>query len=781
MSTHEQITNNPTSAVRNTGGRNGPQGMEEPMSDEVLREMCDKNYHQLLPLIAEKMQKEKEQKDRLNAVKARLIYGEESGVKIRNHEESHYSESKTPTARTEPRRRHGGRYSRSPSPHASVFKRLKKNRSPSPQPRPRKEGGVFKRLGRREPVTSARSDSRRRSPQAQRTEVETRRRQQRQTPSHATSQYSESEDSEGGHWKSKSRRQKSNTYEDDLYQPWTCEERNPFTLRIRHFSLPRTRMPSHVKTYDGSGDPEDHLKLFQSAAKTEGWAMPTWCHMFNSTLTGNARVWFDKLPKESIDSYEDLRTAFRENYLQQTKHIKDPVEIHHIKQRDGESTEDFMERYKAEVLDVEDTLSVTNIVCFIYSRSLIISRSLEDLMETAGTYTAGFTCFPDAQSNGFMECKGTAFQMHSQAVLMSQSFSTVCLRTPLFSTMKILVSLILQVLTAIEDQPNTFGQALRQALWPLHETCAYRLPQVELSQPMVVQIQMCESDSDSDSEHLNKQTAPNRKILITEMVWQIFNMNVVLRMVAGKGVMELLHPEEENEMNRCREVMREFFSFYFGNFYWADALPFPKMMKHRNKIREILQSGGRKTYMELYLISACKKTADCQNYDAILLSSLRAGSTDTTTVMLTWTLCLLLNNPRALMNAQEELDNIVGRDRKVNESDITNLVYLQAIVKETLRLYPAGRLGGTREFSEDCIIAGYHVPKGTWLITNLYKLQQDPKLWPNSQSFRLREGYLMGDQSMLTLRGHILSWMPLVLGGVLVLGIALGLQYYIWL
>ncbi|GJW54294.1 hypothetical protein Tco_0098379 [Tanacetum coccineum] len=148
MSTHEQITNNPTSAVRNTGGRNGPQGIEEPMSDEVLREMCDKNYHQLLPLIAEKMQKEKEQKDRLNAVKARLIYGEESGVKIRNHEESHYSESKTPTARTEPRKRHGGRYSRSPSPHASVFKRLKKNRSPSPQPRPAEEGR-FKRLGKK--------------------------------------------------------------------------------------------------------------------------------------------------------------------------------------------------------------------------------------------------------------------------------------------------------------------------------------------------------------------------------------------------------------------------------------------------------------------------------------------------------------------------------------------------------------------------------------------------------------------------------------------------------
>ncbi|GJW99024.1 reverse transcriptase domain-containing protein [Tanacetum coccineum] len=314
MSTHEQITNNPTSAVRNTGGRNGPQGLEEPMSDEILREVCDKNYHQLLPLIAEKMQKEKEQKDKLNAVKARLIYGEESGIKIRSREESHYSESKTPTARTEPRRRHGDRYSRSPSPHASVFKRLKKNRSPSPQPRPRKEGGVFNRLGRKEPVTSARSDSRRRSPQAKRTEVETRRRQQRQTPSRATARTVK-----------------------EVTGNLSQEGRNQTPMKMISISLGHvrkeilshygsgtlvfrgTRMPSHVKTYDGSGDPEDHLK-----------------------------------------------TAFRENYLQQTKHIKDPVEIHHIKQRDGESTEDFMERYKAEVLDVEGAPECMRISGFMH-------------------------------------------------------------------------------------------------------------------------------------------------------------------------------------------------------------------------------------------------------------------------------------------------------------------------------------------------------------------------------------------------------------------------------
>ncbi|GJY04404.1 hypothetical protein Tco_0370344 [Tanacetum coccineum] len=270
MSTREQHTPTiPTSAVRNTGGRSGPQGLEEPTSDEVLRELCDKNYHQLLPLIAEKMQKEKEQQDKLNAVKARLLYGDESGRNPRNHEESHYSESKTPTARTEPRRRHGSKHSRSPSPIASVFRRLRRNRPPSPRPRPRKEGGVFNRLGGKEQSASARSDSRHQSPHAKGTEVQPRKHHHRGTSSRGTSRYSESEDSEGGHWKSKSKRHRSNTYEDDLSQPWTCEERNPFTPRIRHFDFPRTRMPSHVKTYDGSGDPEDHLKLFQSAAKTE--------------------------------------------------------------------------------------------------------------------------------------------------------------------------------------------------------------------------------------------------------------------------------------------------------------------------------------------------------------------------------------------------------------------------------------------------------------------------------------------------------------------------------
>nr|GEV67863.1 reverse transcriptase domain-containing protein [Tanacetum cinerariifolium] len=162
------------------------------------------------------------------------------------------------------------------------------------------------------------------------------------------SSVSRSDSSDRKYRRSKSKRHKS-TDEDDLTRPWMCEEEDPFTPRICNFeSSRRTQMPNNVKTYDGTGDLEDHVKVFQAAAQVERWAIPTWCHMFNSTLIGAARVWFDELPPESIDGYKYLKAAFLAYFMQQKKYVKDPVEIHNIKQRDGETIEDFMERFKAE-------------------------------------------------------------------------------------------------------------------------------------------------------------------------------------------------------------------------------------------------------------------------------------------------------------------------------------------------------------------------------------------------------------------------------------------------
>ena len=103
---------------------------------------------------------------------------------------------------------------------------------------------------------------------------------------------------------------------------------------------------------------------------------------------------------------------------------------------------------------------------------------------------------------------------------------------------------------------------------------------------------------------------------------------------------------------------------------------------------------------------------------------------------MTWALSLLLNNRDALKKVQEELDIQVGNRLLVTESDTKNLVYLQSIVKETLRLYPAAPLSVIHEAIEDCTVNGYHVSAGTWLIFNLQKIHRDPHVWSNPSEFR---------------------------------------------
>ncbi|GKA45048.1 reverse transcriptase domain-containing protein [Tanacetum coccineum] len=316
------------------------------------------------------------QQEKLKAVKARL-----------NFEETlQYSESGAPSRRRDVRKRLGPKDARSMS--RSLEPRRDRSRSPRRKDPKREtvfrrlEKGVFQRLSDKEKGMSAYSgSSRRKSHHSSRGDTESyyqsshsrgtdpapKRHHDRKAYSRKGGRMSESEDDAGEHWKSKSKKQMSSMEDEDLSQPWVCEETDPFMPRIRYFDLPkRIRMPSHVKTYDGSEDPKDHLKIFQAAAKVERWAMPTWCHMFNSTLTGNARVWFDDLLPESIDSYDDLKEAFLANYLQQKKCIKDPVEIHHIKQREGEFTEDFLRRFKTESRDVKEAPKVMRISGFMH-------------------------------------------------------------------------------------------------------------------------------------------------------------------------------------------------------------------------------------------------------------------------------------------------------------------------------------------------------------------------------------------------------------------------------
>ncbi|VAI37006.1 unnamed protein product [Triticum turgidum subsp. durum] len=119
-----------------------------------------------------------------------------------------------------------------------------------------------------------------------------------------------------------------------------------------------------------------------------------------------------------------------------------------------------------------------------------------------------------------------------------------------------------------------------------------------------------------------------------------------------------------------------------------------------------------------------------------LCANLFVAGTETTSTTIEWAMSLLLNHPAALKKAQAEMDASIGASRMVAADDVPRLSYLQCIINETLRLYPAAPLLLPHESSADCKVGGYDVPSGTMLIVNAYAIHRDPAVWEDPAAFR---------------------------------------------
>lgn len=141
---------------------------------------------------------------------------------------------------------------------------------------------------------------------------------------------------------------------------------------------------------------------------------------------------------------------------------------------------------------------------------------------------------------------------------------------------------------------------------------------------------------------------------------------------------------------------------------------------------------------------------------AILFDFIIAGS-DTTSVSIEWAIAELLHYPQYMRRAQEELDAVVGRSRLVDESDIKNLPFLQACVKELFRLHPAAPLGIPHFNLEDATLAGYDIPARTTVMLNLWAIGRDPAHWSNPLEFN-PDRFLNSKTTMLGKDFHLIPF-----------------------
>ncbi|KAK4782430.1 hypothetical protein SAY86_016532 [Trapa natans] len=160
---------------------------------------------------------------------------------------------------------------------------------------------------------------------------------------------------------------------------------------------------------------------------------------------------------------------------------------------------------------------------------------------------------------------------------------------------------------------------------------------------------------------------------------------------------------------------------------------------------------------------------------ALLLNMFTAG-TDTTSSTVEWAIAELIRHPDILSRVRDELDTVVGRDRLVSELDLPGLTYLQAVIRENFRLHPSTPLSLPRIAAERCEINGYHIPKGTTLLVNVWAIARDPDVWSEPLVFRPERFLPGGEKDGVDVKGGDYELIPFGAGRRICAGMSLGIR-----
>ncbi|XP_057473779.1 cytochrome P450 78A5-like [Actinidia eriantha] len=153
--------------------------------------------------------------------------------------------------------------------------------------------------------------------------------------------------------------------------------------------------------------------------------------------------------------------------------------------------------------------------------------------------------------------------------------------------------------------------------------------------------------------------------------------------------------------------------------------------------------------------------------------------TDTVAILLEWIIARMVLHPDIQAKAQSEIDSVVGKTRTVLDSDLPNLPYLLAIVKETLRMHPPGPLlSWARLAIHDTHVGDHFIPAGTTAMVNMWAITHDERIWSEPNEY-MPERFMEED---VTIMGSDLRLAPFGSGRRVCPGKAMGLAtVQLWL
>ncbi|TVU30003.1 hypothetical protein EJB05_21603 [Eragrostis curvula] len=165
-----------------------------------------------------------------------------------------------------------------------------------------------------------------------------------------------------------------------------------------------------------------------------------------------------------------------------------------------------------------------------------------------------------------------------------------------------------------------------------------------------------------------------------------------------------------------------------------------------------------------------KEGGSPMNYDAVkgMFTEFFVAGTETTSSTVEWAMAELLRHPEWMSKVREELRTVIGTKRVMEESDIGKLPYLQAVVKETLRLHTVVALGFYQAMATTQV-QGYTIPKGSTILVNFWAIHRQGDIWTHPDKF-MPERFIAKDISFW---GNDFELIPFGAGRRICLGLPL--------
>ncbi|GAU40870.1 hypothetical protein TSUD_40450 [Trifolium subterraneum] len=170
---------------------------------------------------------------------------------------------------------------------------------------------------------------------------------------------------------------------------------------------------------------------------------------------------------------------------------------------------------------------------------------------------------------------------------------------------------------------------------------------------------------------------------------------------------------------------------YVAKVFYALDIIIDKRMKLRESDDYVSKNDMLDTLLDISKEDSQKM--DKKQIKHLLLDLLVAG-TDTSAFGLERAMTRLVHDPKAMSIAKKELEDTIGLGNPIEESDIDRLPYLQAVIKESLRLHPPAPMLLPRKARVDVEISGYTIPKGAQVLINEWAIGRTD-IWDDAHLF----------------------------------------------